>query len=111
MESQSVTLYISAVATEKVAPLVAPLVNSTAVPNTVFKPNKTISVRNFASKFSPRSPPKKEVACVSVMLGNAHKVNKRAESEPHLLIHSFLFFKLSLSLRFGFDFEFGLGLT
>ena len=36
--------------------------------------------------------------------------NKRAKSKPHLLIYSFLFFKLLL-LGFGLDFEFGLELA
>ena len=44
-----------------------------------------------------------------VTLRNAHKQNKRAKSvSAHLLIYSFLSFKLLLG--FGLDFEFGLDL-
>ena len=44
----------------------------------------------------------------SVTLRTTNKENKRAKSEPHLLIQSFLVFKLSLG--FGLELEFGLGL-
>ena len=45
----------------------------------------------------------------SVTLRNAIQKIREQKVSAHLLIYSFLFFKLSLG--FGLDFEFGLGLT
>ena len=58
----------------------------------------------FSPGFGNRN---KEVA--GVMFRNAHKKMTEQRLNAHLLLYSFLFFKLLLG--FGLDFEFGLGLT